>query len=75
MDPLLLRPAAPHPGLLLDVVDPDQRRLGGARLLPERSEGVLHHVPGTQQAVLTEPLFAAVVLASAIAGWSALYGP
>ena len=52
---------------------------------PSPLEGLLHHVPGAQQDVLTEVLapgnelatvlLAALMAASAIAGWSALYGP
>lgn len=69
-------------GRLRHIVDccsssniPDQRRLRGARLLPEGDEGVLHRLPGADAAVLTDVLAVALVAASVVAGWSARYGP
>ncbi len=75
LDPVLLRPAAAHPGLLLPVVDPDQRRLRGPRLLSRRAQGVLHHVSRAHENVLSDGGLVAIAAAAAIAGWSALWGP
>jgi hypothetical protein len=81
MDPLLLGSAPAHQRLLFVVEHPDQRRLRGARLLPARQEGLLHHVPGAQQAVLSGSpslggaLLVSLVAGSIVAGWSARYGP
>ena len=58
--------------------------LRGAWVLSSSAEGLLHLLPGAQQDVLTDPfggdalaasLLLVLVAASAIAGWSALYGP
>ncbi len=75
LDAVLLWAAAPHPGLLLPVDDPDQRGLRRARLLSRRVQGLLHHVPGAREVVLTDAGTAALTVAAAIAGWSALWGP
>ena len=75
LDPVLLRPAAAHPGLLLPLEHPDQRRLRGARLLPRRAQGVLHHVPRAHAIVLSDGGLLALAAAAAVAGWSALWGP
>ena len=75
MDPMLLRPPATHPGLLLSVEHPDQRGRLRAGLLSLRVQGLLHHVSGAQQGVLTDAGPAALAVAAAVAGWSALWGP
>ena len=53
VDALLLGTPASHPGLLLDLGHPHQRRRGGAGLLPAAPEGVLHHVPRAHRHVLS----------------------
>ena len=53
----------------------DQRRRIGARVLPSRPEGLLHHLPRAEREVLSEPLGLALVAASVVAGLSALFGP
>lgn len=72
---MLQRTHAAHPGLLLVVADPDQRRWCGDGLLSAESPRVLHHLQRVGSDVLDVALVAAIVVASAIAGWSALYGP
>ena len=62
-------------GLLLPIEHPDQRRLCRARVLPSRVQGLLHHVPGAHPDVLTDAGPAALAIAAAVAGWSALWGP
>ena len=75
LDAMLQRSPAPYPGLLLDVAHPDQRRRIAYRLLPDGPPRLLHHLPGARGVVLDGVLLAALVSASAIAGWSALHGP
>jgi hypothetical protein len=75
MEPLLQQPDPAHPGLLLVLANPDQRRWLGPRLLLRRPARVLHHVSGVQRPVLTDGPAAAVVIASIVAGVSALFGP
>ena len=55
--------------------DPDQRRRLGPRLLSAEPARVLHHLPGAERDVLSEPLALAVVAASALSGLTALFGP
>jgi hypothetical protein len=72
---VLFRPYAAHPGLLLAVHDPHQWGRLGPRVLPASPPRVLHHVPGAEHPVLSEPLFAALVAASVAAGLTTLFGP
>ena len=44
---MLLGAAAAHPGLLLALGHPHQRRLRGSRVLPATAQGLLHHATGS----------------------------
>jgi hypothetical protein len=71
---VLQRPRASDRGLLLEVEDPHQRRRVTDRLLPPGPQGLLHHVPRVEGALLT-PFVAMVVAASIVAGLSTLFSP
>ncbi len=75
LEPMLRRARAPHPGLLLELEDPDQWGRLGPGVLPGRPPGVLHRVPGAQRGMLSEPVTIAVIVASIVAGVSTLFGP
>jgi hypothetical protein len=72
----MLRWARPsHPGLLLELEDPDQWGRLGSGVLPRRPSRVLHRLPGAQPGMLSEPVTIALVVASVVAGVSTLFGP